>query len=134
MQRTIKLSIELKNDAAPVFVLLFWFCYEPGSIKFIFSLYQVLPVCPPLRANHFYTLLNPAVYLDSLCSIIQKLVWTFLFLIVDKLIIFLTICYTLYKNPVLKIYGGFKNYSPLKIPTSNALPQWPLIIPQMGLI
>ena len=55
------------------------------------------------------------------------------FLVVDKLIIILTIYYTLYKNPVL-IYRGFENYSPLKIPTSNTLPQWPLIIPQMGLI
>ena len=50
---------------------------EPEYIKLILALYQVLSKYPQVRANHFYNLLDPALYYYSPYAITLKLVLPF---------------------------------------------------------
>ena len=47
------------------------------NIKLILALYQVLSKYPPVRANHSYNFLDPAIYCYSFYTITLKLVLPF---------------------------------------------------------
>ena len=47
------------------------------NIKLILALYQVLSKYPPVRANHYYNFLDPAIYCYSFYTITLKLVLPF---------------------------------------------------------